>query len=162
MEEQIPQKPKAVKVISWFLIFVAVFSLLSSTFSLSLLESVESKYQMFSNTTLIFFYIYGLLYATVLLVSGIQFLRLRSWARSSLEILSWLYIITISAEAIYYVTRENFYVYQILIDSGIDLDSTLKAVVMVIYLMIKGIGVAIAAVILKHLRSATVRNAMIH
>ncbi len=162
MEEQIQQKPTAVKVIGWFLILVSVFSFLSSAFSFPLLDDVEPKYLIFSYSVTIALYIYGILYLIMLLISSIQFLRLRNWARRSLEILTWLYIILFSAEAIYYLTREKFFVYQLLIDAGIDLDSTLKTAVIVFYLLIKGIGVAIAAVIIKHLRSETVRNAMIH
>ncbi len=154
--------PKSVKVIGWLLIIASVYSILSSVFSFLFLDALEPKYQMYSYSMRIFLTIYGLLFVATALVSSIQFLRLRNWARRALEALSWLYIIQQVARAIYMLLIHESYFLEIMLDAGLDPSSILKTVFIGLYVFVIGLGIVLALIILKHLGGDTIKNAMIH
>ena len=167
MYEQYPKKPTSLVFIGWFLISVSTLIVLTDLFSLSfkyfggLDPAAVEDAQIFPepiNTIMVAFWF---VYYIFLLVSSIQFLRLRPWARTSLEILTWIYICYTLVFLIWELLPiENKFtnnLYSVLGQFG---ETFLKFIKVFLFLT-SAVYIIAGSFIVKYLRSATIRDAFI-
>jgi hypothetical protein len=88
-ERNIKKRPTSVIVISIFWIIVGFLSLFWAFMGIGLLISSKKPEIIFVTLASTFALGIGLLK----IVSGINFFKLRSWARTTLEVISWIYFI---------------------------------------------------------------------
>jgi hypothetical protein len=100
------KKPSSVAVIAWSYILLALFVILVSGLSVFGSQYVNQQIETMPNEILEsfpgmgfimqhsgFLLILQTICAIFMLVAGIEFLRLRAWARTAVEILTWLCIV---------------------------------------------------------------------
>ncbi len=102
----IEKRPTAVSVIGWFWIIVGFFTALASVASLLQDPPSESLIQEMAKDSPVMaralrhYFVGALLQfvvGQVFIFSGIGFLRLRAWARTALEVVSWLVVVFFAA-----------------------------------------------------------------
>lgn len=113
------QRPTAVSVIAWTWIVTGGFAVFSGIMSLLIfaaMPTLPSQFpqapgmpQDFGFMTGMFRYfgwlvLAQLVLAAVAIVAGIQFLRLRLWARTALEILSWISLIYVMGFGLFWLS----------------------------------------------------------
>lgn len=170
------KRPTAVSVIAWTWIITggfAVFSGIMSLLMFTAMPTLQSELphapgmpQGIALMTSMFRY-FGLLVvvqlvlAVVAIVAGIQFLRLRSWARAVLEILSWVSLIYVVGFGVFWLSTWSTMTGQFSQqDVPFDME-TLR-----IAGLVAGAFVTLAfaiplGIMIKYLRGKTVREAML-
>ena len=162
MEEQVKPKPTSIKVIGVFLIFVAAYSLLSTAAGFMIMGGFKSAVLMFPLPFTIFLSITGVIYSVILLVSSIKFLKQIIWARTSLIILTWIYIIEMLLIAAYLILIRKSYFSEVIRNVGFEPSSTMLGILTAFYVIVTVVSVVVAGIILKYLYGNIIRNAMIH
>ncbi len=116
-------KPASVKIIGWIFIIYSVFTLVMGAFGIVAMKVFNSLGQEFgggaqgvpftsvfdiyeqmgiSVNMMIGFAVYMVVLNIAMFVSAVEFLRLKSWARKSLEVLSWIMIVQTIGTAVYF------------------------------------------------------------
>ncbi|HEX2898041.1 MAG TPA: hypothetical protein VHP63_08345 [candidate division Zixibacteria bacterium] len=148
-------KPRSLRVIGVLLIIAALFSIASGVLAFVMADKTEigESFKLYPSEYDNLLNIYGFTYSIVLLIASIQFLRLVKWARSLLEVLTWMYIIQQATICVLYVNL-------LLKKKGELVPSEWAVLAAVIMTLIYISGIVIALIILKYLRSDKIRNAM--
>ena len=114
-----PKRPTSVTVIAWIFIVMAGFSIFSGGVGFLVFSATKHMGQAippipqempgsFKALSVVFQH-FGLLalcqigFSIFLLIAGIQFLKLRSWARTALEVTSWLGLVYTVSFGIFWV-----------------------------------------------------------
>ena len=160
MEERTVQKPTAVVLIGWFGIIVSLIFLFLFIDELVFTDDLVTVYHPFSPTITFYFYIYDISYTIIFLISCINFLKLRMWARNAMEILSWIGIFDGVIFSI--IMLKNRLVYNMMMQSDISYTVAGEVFLTSLILFVFVLLIAISIVIIYYLRSKSVRNAMIH
>jgi len=180
MNVVIPPKPVAVKVIGTIFVVIAaieLISLMSGVFMLNYFTKHfdQINYQgrfnpytlishilnTYGNKYFIFSSIFNFARYSIMLFSAIQFLRLRSWARTVLEILSWLYIVQSFVWSAVVILVLNGRILSLPSEIEFITENPLKALIIVSYIVFTGVFVTFAVIIIKSLKSHGVRSAML-
>jgi len=167
MNDQSQNKPSSLVFIGWFLIMTSAFLILSSTFGVvfkyfggldaASLKAAQLYPEPLNSLMVVFWFVYDIF----LLVSSIQFLRLRAWARSSLEVLTWIYIMNALVFMILALLPiENNFI-NFLDSSLTQFGDTVLFILKVLIYSTFAICLTVAAIIVFKLRSATIRNAFV-
>lgn len=163
------EKPESLKLIAWFLIIISALILLrsiqSQIFDLAagLAELNSGDQDFFLELTDTILIVIWIAYYIVLLISSIHLLQLKLWALETVEFLTWLYlvctflILTLPLFPIGYRSLENFGLSPDS-ESGESVGDSMRTFL----LIVKGIGIAVAIVILLCLRGKTIKKAFSH
>ena len=138
-------RPRCITVIGW--VWIVFGGLMCLVVPLALLDQSERSIQVFG----VVFSILGtaqICVGVLALYSGISFLRLKSWSRGVLEVLSWLLLL-------YVVGFGAYFVYLVLGDFGID-----SIVLLVVGAAGMGTWIFLLVIMIKCLRSKRVCEAM--
>ena len=109
-------RPTSVTVIGWMFVIFAILLVLSGCMSFifaELIRKMPEAYQEmpidinqlfksmpFAFSSIMIFSILQIVYGVVILVSGIYFLKLKSWARITLEVISWFGLLATLVSAV--------------------------------------------------------------
>ncbi|MCP4345385.1 MAG: DUF3810 domain-containing protein [Desulfobacterales bacterium] len=151
------KRPTCVTVIGWAWTIIGGLTCLSAIMAFSTLTMIS---QLPQNPNIPFILrIFPLLaivqigFAILALVSGINFLKLKSWARNVLETLTWIFLVFIVCFSIFWLF--NWFS----MASGLE-PRSFGIMGAVMCLIITGIYGVPFGIMLKYLRSPKVRNAM--
>ncbi len=152
------KRPTCVTVIGWAWIIIGGLMCLSAGMALFSTIMITTMMQEEQDAPLIF-YIFPLLAIVQIgigslgVVAGIQFLKLKAWARSALEVLTWLFLLFVLGFMVFWL------IIWVSITSAHGADSLgiMGAVMGVVMTGIYGIPLGI---MLKYLRGSKVRNAV--
>jgi lysylphosphatidylglycerol synthetase-like protein (DUF2156 family) len=170
------KRPTAVSVIAWTWIITGGFAVFSGIMSLLMFAAMPTLQSELSHApgmsqgvglmTSMFRY-FGwlvavqLVLAAVAIVAGIQFLRLRSWARAALEILSWVSLIYVVGFGLFWLSTWStmtgqFSQQDVQFDTG-----TLRIVGLAVGAVITLAFAIPLGIMIKYLRGKVVREAML-
>ena len=162
MEERIQQKPTAVRVIGIFLIVTSAYMILTSPYAIASAWSFDSSLLLFSPTVTFIINTFWLVYYVALLIVSVHFLKAKEWARSTIDVFTWIYLFLSSGISAYMLIGKPNHMEIIFESSGFELTPTMGNILLGLQISILVFSLAIAVAILIYLRSSKVRNAMIH
>lgn len=151
------KRPTCVSVIGWAWIVIGVLMCLSSVFMLAMMMADDMLKEARDMSFL--FYIFPLLAVVqvgagiLAIVSGINFLKLKSWSRIVLEVLTWIFLVVI---IVYMVLWSLIW---FLFPSGFHPTGFL-IVLAIMAVVISGIYAVPLIIMLKYLRGPKVKNAL--
>jgi lysylphosphatidylglycerol synthetase-like protein (DUF2156 family) len=170
------KRPTAVSVIAWTWILTGGFAVLSGIVSLLMLAAMptlqsELTYgtgmpQSIGVMTSMFRYFdwlvpAQLVLAAVAIVAGVQFLRLQSWARVALEILSWISLIYVVGFGVFWVSTWSTLSGQFA-QQGVPFDvETFRIAGLTVGIVVTLAFAIPLAVMIKYLRGKAIREAML-
>ena len=152
------KQPTCVTVIGWVWIIIGAFTSLSATkalFSSVMIGKIvkDKPDTQFIVYALLLYAIIKIGVAVLAIVSGINFLKLKSWARNVLEGMTWLFLILI---VVYMV----FWAFNWVSMSSVYVQRGFNIMVVIIGMIITGISGVPLAIMLKYLRGDTIKNAI--
>ncbi len=179
--EPIAKRPRSITVIAWSSILTGGFLVLGAFFGFVALKLLilrlgqEGIMQLYNSSTifsnigispLVFFILLGVLQLGVgifFLVAGIQFLKLRAWARTALEISTWLGLIYGVISGLWGIYEWTSMDPTTVFGKGIPIDAyALKRFGVIASVVGMAVWTILSIVIIKLLRGETIRNAVSH
>lgn len=162
------KKPTSVTVIGWIFIAITILMVLTGAMGFMAFRLLQQKEVLMTKDTpilfkLIFQYSYILaflqiIFAIFVMIASIQFLKLRPWARTALEIISWLSLVYVIIVSIFCVVKTGM----ILSSPGAESTSCMFNILGVVAVILVTIVWAIPLiVIIKFLRGTTIKEAII-
>ncbi len=170
------KRPTAVSVIAWTWIITGGFAVVSGIMSLLIFAAMPTLQSELSHApgmpqgvglmTSMFRYfgwlvVAQLVLAAVAIVAGIQFLQLRPWSRTALEMLSWISLIYVVGFGVFWVSTWSTMTGQFA-QQGAPFDvETLRIVGLAVGIFITLAFAIPLAIMIKYLRGKVIREAML-
>jgi hypothetical protein len=170
----VPEKKTAsIAVIAWSYILLALFVILVSGLSICGSQYINQQIETMPNEILeslpgmgfVMQYsgpllILQTIVALFMLIAGIEFLRLRAWARTAVEILSWLCIVFAVVIALFFIMTWTNIVSQMMAFEENGTSSTLNILGIGVGIILMVIFVIPLLMIVRALRGKAVRDAV--